>query len=54
MKVAILFLVALAISMNEAKVFTRCGLAKELLKQGFPKSKLSHCMYLIYLTVYSE
>lgn len=43
MKIVLFFAVALVATMAEAKIFTRCGLAQELLKQGFPKTKLDHC-----------
>ncbi|XP_026471311.1 lysozyme-like [Ctenocephalides felis] len=47
MKIVLFFAVALVATMAEAKIFTRCGLAQELLKQGFPKTKLDHWVCLV-------
>ncbi|CAK1540729.1 unnamed protein product [Leptosia nina] len=48
MKVAVvLLLVAVAVYVTDAKTFTRCGLVKELRKQGFPENEMRNWVCLV-------
>lgn len=46
-KFLVLFAMAAVLSLTEAKRFDRCGLVKELRRQGFPEDKMRDCEYLI-------
>lgn len=47
MKVLILFAVALIATGTEGRIFSRCELAQELSRQGFPRDLLDHCKYTL-------
>ncbi|XP_053612493.1 lysozyme-like [Plodia interpunctella] len=46
LKVAV-FLLLTAVGLTQAKTFTRCGLVKELRRQGFPESKMTNWVCLV-------
>ncbi|XP_026471188.1 lysozyme-like [Ctenocephalides felis] len=47
MKLLILFAIALAATCAEARILTRCQIAQELSKQGFPRDLLDHWVCLV-------
>ncbi|XP_073972136.1 lysozyme-like [Rhodnius prolixus] len=45
MKIALIF--SLLVGLSQAKIFTRCDLAKELVRKGIPHANLEHWVCLV-------